>query len=168
MELLIVRHAIAMDRVTFAVTEDDDRLRPLTERGRRRMKLGARGLAHWVPRLDLLVSSPLRRARETAEILQQVLSCKAQAVTEVLAPEADPAALLDWLEGREEDLEQVAVVGHEPHLGLLLGWLLVGEQRSVAELRKGSATLVELPEDLASGRARLRWSLTPRQLRAFA
>ena len=69
MRLLIVRHAIAEDRVAFAATGKDDDERPLTEEGRSRMEQGARGLRQLVPALDLVATSPLVRAVQTAEIL---------------------------------------------------------------------------------------------------
>lgn len=169
MRLLLIRHAIAMDRVKFAELEDDDRLRPLTGKGRRRMEKGVRGLATLVPEVDLLVTSPLLRARQTSEIVAGALRAAATAETPALRPEAEPAELLDWLEGRDEQAETVAVVGHEPHLSALAGYLLTGRKASLLEMKKGAACLLELPSGHAvPGAATLLWALPPRTLRELA
>src|SRR5882724_2462532 len=65
--LLVVRHAIAEDPAVFAATGRSDAERPLTEKGRRRMRRVARGLKKLVPAIDGLATSPLVRAVETAE-----------------------------------------------------------------------------------------------------
>ena len=62
MQLLVIRHAIAVEREDFARTGKDDRLRPLTDEGRKKMKQGAKGLRQLAPRIDLLATSPLTRA----------------------------------------------------------------------------------------------------------
>lgn len=66
MNLLVVRHGVAMDKAEFVGNDD---LRPLTLDGIRKMKKNARGLSHLTPRPSLLASSPLVRAQQTAEIL---------------------------------------------------------------------------------------------------
>ena len=68
MNILVIRHAIAADRERHAEQHDgeDDGLRPLTARGRKRMREGARGLRRLVPKIDLLATSPLTRAAQTA------------------------------------------------------------------------------------------------------
>jgi len=67
MQLLLIRHAIAEDRFEFARTGQSDYYRPLTERGRARMARGATGLRTLVPDIDVLATSPLTRAVQTAE-----------------------------------------------------------------------------------------------------
>src|SRR5436190_1246413 len=67
MQLLIVRHGIAEERETWAPRNDD--LRPLTEEGKKKMKEAAKGLHALVPKLEVLASSPLTRAVQTATIL---------------------------------------------------------------------------------------------------
>src|SRR5258708_1628001 len=65
MHLLIVRHAIAVPHGTPEVPEDE---RPLTPRGEKRFRAAARGLARICRPPDVLLSSPLVRARQTADI----------------------------------------------------------------------------------------------------
>jgi phosphohistidine phosphatase len=59
----------------------------------------------------------------------------------------------------------VAIVGHEPHLGQFVSWALTGLRESFVELKKGQAVLLEFPDEVRPGRARLVWSLRPGQLR---
>ena len=72
MQVLVVRHAIAEQREEFAPTGKDDSQRPLTHDGRRKMRRGAVGLRAVVPAIDVLATSPLLRAVQTAEILAAV------------------------------------------------------------------------------------------------
>ena len=95
MRLLVVRHAIAQDREDFA--EGDDAARPLTADGRRKMQRGAEGLKELVPEIDRLISSSLKRAVETAEIIARVYGdIKVHGVPE-LAPGTPLDGVLKWL-----------------------------------------------------------------------
>src|SRR5690349_1646647 len=69
MRIVVVRHAIAVAPEEFVSADRPDEARPLTAKGRRRMRRAARGLHRLVPTLDLLAASPYRRAQETAEIV---------------------------------------------------------------------------------------------------
>jgi phosphohistidine phosphatase len=166
MKLLVVRHAVAQEREEFAATGRPDDLRPLTDGGRRRMRRGARGLRRLVPHLDVLASSPLTRAMQTAEIVAEAYHGMEVTAVAELAPEAVPDALVPWL-GGVPPTSTVAVVGHEPHLGFLLGWLLTGRHASFVELKKGGACLLEFEDPPAAGGATLLWCAPPKQLRAL-
>ena len=72
MKLLLVRHGIAEEAETFIAGGGSDAQRPLTEIGRKKMRKGANRLRSQIKQIDLLASSPLLRARETAEIIAQV------------------------------------------------------------------------------------------------
>src|SRR5262245_45526678 len=124
MQLVVVRHAIAMDREEFARTGKDDALRPLTREGRKRMARAASGLRRLVPELSRVVTSPLLRALQTAEILAAQLQCAEPEQLALLSPERPPKEAAEWLAAEKSDL--VAIVGHEPHLGLLVSRLLTG------------------------------------------
>ncbi len=168
MELLVVRHAIAETREAFAKTGQDDARRPLTAEGRRRLAKGARGLREVVDGIDLLATSELVRATQTAEILQEACEGKLRIVRiGELAPDADPAALLRWL-ARQRGKKRVAVVGHEPHLSRFVEHALVGRIAGFLELKKGGACLLDLGAPPRAGRATLRWLLTAAQLRRLA
>ncbi|HVR99529.1 MAG TPA: histidine phosphatase family protein [Thermoanaerobaculia bacterium] len=163
MKLLMIRHAIAEEREDFARTGKDDRLRPLTEEGRKKMKHGAKGLRKLVPEIDLLATSPLTRAAQTAAILDSSYNDLDEVEIEELTPEATPEEFLRWL--RQQKAETIAVVGHEPSISLLMSWLLTGTERRIFSFRKGGACLLELPGEVGAGTATLHWALTPAQLR---
>ncbi len=163
-DLLVVRHAIAEERDAFAQSGKDDAERPLTSAGRRKFERAACGLRKLVDSVDLLATSTLVRAIETGEILEAALGVEASARLRELAPDADPASLLPWLRRRRRH-GVVAVVGHEPHLSHLIGYLLVGRSLGFVDLKKGGASLLALGTAPEAGRAELRWHLTAGQLR---
>lgn len=166
MQLLVIRHAIAEDRERWSHTGRPDAERPITDVGRRRMRRGARGLKEVVRSLDALATSPLTRAAETADIVARAYSGIEVEVVDALAPEHPVDDLLPWLRGHAPEAV-VAVVGHDPHLGFLVGWLLTGRHESFVELKKGAACLLEFDDPPAAGGATLRWSLSPSHLRSL-
>jgi phosphohistidine phosphatase len=165
MKLLLIRHAIAEEQEDFARTGKDDRLRPLTDEGRKKMKQAARGLKEITPEIDLLATSPLTRAAQTGAIVDTVYGGLKEVEIEELSPEATPNDFLLWL--RKQKAGTVAAVGHEPSLSLILSWLLTGTERRIFAFRKGGACLLELPDEVGAGTATLLWALTPAQLRAL-
>jgi phosphohistidine phosphatase len=167
-ELILVRHAIAEEH--DPARWPDDRERPLTKRGVRRFKRAAEGLAELVPRVDLLLSSPLRRAWHTATILEDVLGWPQPFAYAEMEPEADPARLLPTLEPllAESGARRVALVGHEPHISHLVSYLLAGpESQACLPFKKGGAASLTFDGQLAPGQACLGWLATPKALRAM-
>jgi len=161
MDLLIVRHATAVDRGT-AGYEDDER--PLTEEGEAKFTVAARGLARILSVPDALLTSPLVRAHRTAEIAAAAWGGAALTVTPVLAGGsfAEIASLLSTY--REQSL--VALFGHEPDVSELLARVLGTSHADRLAFKKGGAALVDVPGRLESGGG-LRWFLPPRVLRAL-
>jgi phosphohistidine phosphatase len=169
LNLLVVRHAIAEDKERFALTGRSDDLRPLTAEGRAKMRRAAQGLCALAPRPAFIASSPLVRARETAEILSTALAVPRIETVEALRPDASYEDLAAWLsEPPAAGQETVALVGHEPHLGGLATWLMAGTGESRIEFKKGGAALLELDGPAAPGAATLRWLATPALLRSLA
>ncbi|MGH7468910.1 MAG: phosphohistidine phosphatase SixA [Longimicrobiales bacterium] len=166
MNILVVRHAIAEDAAAWAATGEPDERRPLTDEGRKKMRKGARGLRALVRRIDLLATSPLVRAVQTAEVVAREYDALAVTVSDVLAPGRQPGAFLEWLRSLDQ-VGTLAVVGHDPHLPALVSWLLTGQEGGVIELKKGGACLLQLEPAGAPGNALLSWLLTPDQLRAL-
>lgn len=165
MDLLVIRHAIAEDKEAFARTGRDDAQRPLTDDGRAKMERVAAGLGRLAPELARLATSPLLRARQTAEIVSAAYDePPAIETTDVLSPDSEYDDFVRWLNGRDID-GTIAVVGHEPHLGGLLTWLLTGREESHTPLRKGGAALLSFDDAPGPGRAQLIWLLTPGILR---
>jgi len=156
MQLLVVRHARTEDRETFADSGKPDSERSLTAKGIRKMKSAARGLRARVPSIDLLVSSPLRRAVETARIIADVHGGIRIIERDELAPGAAPEQLIEWL-GSQPANGPACIVGHEPDLSELLGVLLSNPAQNPRKLKKGSATLLEFAGPVVESGGRLLW-----------
>jgi len=166
MRLLVIRHAIALDREESAQSGGDDESRPLTAEGRAKMERAANGLTQLVPDVDLIAASPVKRAFDTAKIV-----ARAYGDLEVeRAPELAPGTPLDraiaWLAGLEAR-STIAIVGHEPDLSRLVCALL-GSDRPFLEFRKGAACLLEFSGPMERGAGVLDWFLGPKHLRRFS
>jgi phosphohistidine phosphatase len=161
MKLLVIRHGPAGDPDAWKAEGRADALRPLTPDGKNDMRQAAAGLATLVRNIDVLVSSPLVRAVQTAEIVADEYDCKV-VNSDTLEPERDPEEILKWL--REQGLTgTVGLVGHEPHLSSLVGYLLAGKRVSFIDLKKGGACLLEVTSPSPVG-GTLQWLLTRREL----
>ncbi len=156
MELYLLRHGIAAD---VGPEGSGDAGRPLTEEGIAKMGEEARGLRQLGLQLDALLSSPLVRARQTAEIVGRALKIELQ-LANALAPGCDLAQLRDLL-GEQRGAERVMIVGHEPDFSQLAGALTGG---SHIQLKKGGLVRVDI-EVLEPGAGALAWLLVPRVLR---
>jgi phosphohistidine phosphatase len=167
MQLLVVRHAIAEDKEAFAETGRPDTERPITKRGRKVMERVANGLRRQVKSIDVLAASPLVRAAQTAAIIAQEYGEIFVETVPALAPESAPAGLAKWLRTRR-DTGVMAVVGHEPHLGMLITWLMTGARDSHVTLEKGGACMLEIDGQPGARSATLQWVLTPDVLEKLA
>lgn len=166
MQLLVIRHAIAVEREDHALTGRPDSDRPLTDSGRRRMRRNARGLQRIAPHPDLIATSPWLRAADTAAVVAETLGVERVETVDVMLPDRHPRVLAAWLNARS-DMPAIAVVGHEPHLGSLVTWLVSGTEDSRIEFKKGGACLLRLDDPVGPGSAILEWLVTPAQLRAI-
>jgi phosphohistidine phosphatase len=162
MQVLIIRHAIAVPRGTPDIPDDE---RPLTRAGEKRFRSAARGLARIADRPDALLTSPLPRAARTAELAAKAWGKVSPTDTPALAG----GELRDVLKAIEEHGADatVAVVGHEPQVSELLAQLVGSDKADRLTFRKGGAALVEVSGSVAEG-GRLLWYLTPRILRELA
>jgi phosphohistidine phosphatase len=160
-KLLLMRHGIAVDRMDPACPPDEER--PLTPKGERRTRAAARGLAALGIEIEAALSSPLVRARETAEIAAEVLGLDPADVelTALLRPGSDPAALVHALEKRSES--EILCVGHAPHLDLVIAACLGIRGEPPLALKKAGVALIDVEPQ--SGRGHLEWLLEPRALR---
>lgn len=162
-QLYLVRHAIAEER---GVAWPDDALRPLTADGRARMRKAAKGLAHLGMSVDVVLTSPLVRARQTAEILAAAFDGQPPVVLfEPLTPDAGQTALLDALR-KHSRKPRLALVGHEPDLGALAA-RLIGARQPLA-FKKGAVCRIDLDTLPPSSPGTLRWFVTPAILRAVS
>jgi len=161
MRLLIVRHAAAVSRGTPGFSDDN---RPLTPGGKKKFKAAAKGLARIADRPDILLTSPLPRARATAEIAALAFGRVEPVVEPTLAGEKFESIIAALR--KLPVVDTVAIVGHEPVLSALLAYLLGSSQPDRLSFKKGGAALVDLP-DGPGATGRLGWFLKPRILRAL-
>ena len=165
MDLYLVRHAIADTRDPARWPDDSER--PLTPEGIARFRSAARGLHRLVPEVDAVLSSPYTRAWQTAEILSEEAGWPAPERCPPLEAVKPPNGAVELLQGKGEH-SSVALVGHEPYLSVLASLLLSGDERTVRlELKKGGVALLALDDEPAPGAALLRWSVSPKILRAL-
>jgi phosphohistidine phosphatase len=159
-ELYLVRHAIAAER---GEEWPDDTKRPLTERGIARFKEVVAGLRWLDVALDEIITSPLVRAKQTAELLATGIEGKPVVrLLDALAPGHGPATVMTQLAKLTRG-SRIALVGHEPDLGELAAHL-VGASRPMP-FRKGGVCRIDV-ETLTSKRAgTLHWFLPPKALR---
>ena len=161
MELYLIRHGIATERGIDSKDYD----RTLTNQGRQKTGKVAQRLYQLGLRFDLILTSPLVRSRQTAEILcSSGLSSQVEEHT-FLAPDGDIHTWLSWLEQQQHSITtQLALVGHQPDLGQWAEILVWGEAREVLVLKKAGIIGLTLPETgSALGQSQMFW-LTPPKL----
>jgi len=164
MDLLIVRHAIAFDRDRHRWQEDA--ARPLSPAGIRRARKAAAGLKKLTPRPQRLFTSPLVRAKQTAQILTDIAGWPVAEEASELSPGEPALAVLDML--AQDRSKLTAVVGHQPGLGHLLAACLLGGGGSLPiEMKKNAVACVSFDGKPRAGHAALMWLATPRMLRAL-
>lgn len=164
MQLILVRHGVAEDREDFKKKNLDDRLRPLTLKGRKRMQKIAMVMSDKIEGVDFIVTSPLTRARQTAEILSQIFVDIPVFESPELSPQSPPAAFAKWLKVHAKDAKKIMAVGHEPHLGILTSWLMANKEEPFVLYKKGgsAAFQVEALEDIKAGEGRMLWLVQPK------
>jgi phosphohistidine phosphatase len=161
-ELYVIRHGLAEER---GDAYPDDTKRPLTDDGMSRMRKAARGLARIGVTLDIVLTSPLVRARQTAESLAAGLDPRPSIVNvDSLAPDGSYAAVIADLE-KHSRKTRIALVGHEPMIGELAA-RLIGSRHAI-EFKKGAVCCIDIDDLPPAGPGDLRWLMTPRILRAL-
>jgi phosphohistidine phosphatase len=159
MNLYVVRHAIAVQRGTAG--DEDDSQRPLTDTGRKKMKKIVKGLRQFEIELDVILSSPYVRARDTAKILANEFKMDNQlSFSDNLIPPGNFEALIDEIH-EKYDVNSIALVGHEPMLSQLISWLMTGDKNANIMLKKGGVCFLSADNLYQDHRATLEWLLTP-------
>ena len=160
LELYLIRHGIAAER---GKEWPDDSKRPLTPDGISRLRKTARGLNAIGVGFDQIVTSPLVRTRQTADIFAEELKAKPPVVTaDALAPAGTPASVIQEI-ARHVRKPRVALVGHEPNLGELAAQLI--GSRTPLEFKKGGICRIDFDMLPPKGGGMLRWFATPKMLR---
>jgi phosphohistidine phosphatase len=161
-ELYLIRHGIAEVR---SDAWPDDTKRPLTDEGMSRLRRSARALARLGVSFDVILTSPLVRTRQTADIVAAGFSPKPPVVNvDALAPDGSSAAVLAELENQAKR-KRIAIVGHEPGIGEL-GARLIGTRHEM-EFKKGAIARVDVEQLPPKGPGVLRWFISPKFLRAL-
>lgn len=165
MNLYLLRHAKAQERGTEF---RPDSKRPLTRVGEEKMFEVARGMKKMDLTFDMILTSPFARALRTAEILAEVYRSKKLFSTNHLVPDAGASEIIQEINDNFASLENLVLVGHEPHLSGLISVLLTGSAGTAIELKKAGLCLLTV-QDLRHGKcAALQWLLKPGQVAAFA
>jgi phosphohistidine phosphatase len=158
--LYLVRHAIAAER---GPAWPDDAKRPLTSKGISRMRDVVRGLRDLDVAIDVILTSPLVRAKQTAEILAEGLRPTPPiAVVAALSPGVPPVQVIEAL-GTFRKMHRIALVGHEPGMGELAAWLIGAKQ--ALPFKKGGVARIDIGSTPAPGQGELVWMATPKMLR---
>jgi len=162
MNLYILRHGIAVEQGAAGYENDDER--PLTGKGERKMRAIAEAIKALEISFDSIFSSPLVRARQTAEIVAEALKCRKRLeLTDTLASQESPKPLIQFLRDQGA-MDDILLVGHEPFLSRLIALLISGDSETSVLLKKGGFCKLSTA-DLKHGKcATLEWLLTPKQM----
>jgi phosphohistidine phosphatase len=160
MKLYILRHGDAAPHGDPRFKEND---RPLTPKGIDRTKKLARALERLEVSFDVILSSPLTRARETAEIVSRhPRLCKQLTFTEHLTPSGRMDQLVGQINGFRPQPRSVLIVGHEPYLTGLISLLCVGGPGLPVQLKKGALCRLDIGTLTAHRCATLEWLVQPK------
>ena len=150
-ELYFIRHGLAEER---GESWPDDMKRPLTDEGMSRMRKAARGLARIGVTIDVVLTSPLVRTRQTADIVASALDPRPSLVNvDSLKPDGSYAAVIADL-GKHSRKCRIALVGHEPMIGELAA-RFIGSRHAI-EFKKGAICRIDLDDLPPAGPGELR------------
>jgi len=154
--LYLLRHGDAME------AGYDDAERPLSPLGENQAAQAGLALQRLDVFPDIIVSSPLVRAKQTAMAVQQILQKPEISISEYLIPGTDQRQLLELLNNISR--QTVLLVGHEPLLSTFISSLVSGSMSARIAMNKGSLARLDTPRPIAGGVCSLRWLLTAEQL----
>jgi len=158
MKLYLVRHAIAED----LANHEDDSLRPLTEKGREKMKRIAAALNEIGVQPDLIISSPYVRASQTASVLAKELKYKEELLySDFLVPMGEPNDMIGEINGKYS-VDELMLVGHEPNISSLASVLLAGSPNLSINFKKGGVCCLSVDDLHYDRKATLEWLITPK------
>jgi len=161
MLLYIMRHGLAEE----PTPDGDDGVRRLTPEGADKIRKAAAGLRSAGFAIEMILTSPITRARETAEIVAKEFDRLKPRIVPELTTGASPVGALDALTKLQLP-ESVMAIGHEPTLSRLASLMLTGSSESIdIKLKPGSVIALEFDDRVGKGAAKLRWLMTQRQLR---
>ena len=163
MILYVLRHAVALDRAKWRQADSE---RPLTKEGVKKMKKIAKGMQQAGVQFDWILTSPYRRAFDTAKIVAEAYDCRKQLkVSRSLASDGDPKTLMRHLALDYRSWETLLLVGHEPYLTRLISVLVGGTPEISLTLKKGGLARLTASSLAYSRCASLDWLLPSKLLR---
>ncbi len=164
MNLYVLRHGLAVEPGTPGYVKDTDR--PLTPEGEFSLVAIAAAMIKLEIKFDIILSSPVKRARQTAEIIAQQLNRSEKIeFAKSLEPQGSPRELINDLRQLKSAANNVLLVGHEPNLSEFISLLISGDSRSAVMMKKAGLAKLAVAS-LTEGRcAILQWLLTPKQLK---
>jgi phosphohistidine phosphatase len=166
-ELYLMRHGIAADRDSLG--SSDDTSRPLTPEGRLKLRAIAKGFDRLGVEWDWVVTSPLKRAVETGDVVvESAGTAVPRDICETLA-QADASAhkIISFL-AQHPERSRVLLVGHEPSLSGLASEFVGASRSANFAFKKGGCCMIMFDDFPAKSPGILAWWLTPRLLRKFA
>jgi phosphohistidine phosphatase len=159
-ELYLIRHGLAAER---GENYPDDTKRPLTSEGMQKLRKESKALLALDVTFDVILTSPLVRTRQTADIIAAAFKSPPPVVNmPSLAPGGTHNSIIEELT-KQHRRHRIALVGHEPGIGELAG-RLIGLRRPL-EFKKGAICRIDVAALPPAGPGRLRWFLSPRILR---
>jgi phosphohistidine phosphatase len=163
MNLYLLRHGIAVDPSAPDFAKDAER--PLTTKGKRRLRQIAEAMGALKISFDLILSSPYVRAKQTAEIVAKTLKRRKKLkFTDELTPGGNPRSVIQLLNDLRPRPKNILLVGHEPYLSKLIALLTAGTTNMEIDLKKGSLCKLETESPRYARCATLVWLLAPRHL----
>ena len=167
MNLYLLRHGLAVEPGSPGYARDADR--PLLPKGERKLRKTARALVALGLRFDMIFSSPYLRARQTAAIVAEPFELQSKIeFVDALTPGSSPRSTVEMLRHAGRSLENVLLVGHEPHLSSLISLLVGGSTEFSVVMKKGGLCKLSVESLLAGRCASLHWLLTAKQLALMA
>jgi phosphohistidine phosphatase len=161
-QIYLIRHGVAEER---GEEWPDDAKRPLTNKGADRLRKSIRGLVRLGVSLDVILTSPLVRTRQTTDIVASFFDPRPPiVVVDALAPGGSVPSVMAEIE-KQSRRSNMALVGHEPDIGKLAGHLAGLGQR--LEFKKGAVCRIDIETLGPRATGTLQWLLTPRIMRAI-
>lgn len=168
MEVIVIRHSSALEQGKTRAAGLSDGERPLTAQGERRARAVAAGLRTTLGSdcaINNILTSPLLRARQTAEILAGYLDDPPVDEVDELASPAQTQAI-DACLHEHFGADRIVIVGHEPDLSTWVSWSLTRRHDRLLAFQPAGTALLDFPGVPEGGTGTLRWFLNPEQLRA--
>ncbi|MSO18845.1 MAG: phosphohistidine phosphatase SixA [Acidobacteria bacterium] len=164
-QLILIRHGSAED--SNPAQPHDDAARRLTDKGKRKMREISKGLCRLIARSDWIVTSPLIRAKETAEIVAMELPpSRSIAICSDLSPGGTLKNILRFI-SKYPECQRIILVGHETGLSTLAAHLIGATGAAGLSLKKGGCCLIRFDEAVEESAGRLMWLLTPEIVRSI-